>query len=95
MRGNLLGRSRRTRGQPRPSACTKNERAAQFSLGSVVATVWRNDQRYSTVLSKVYQDGDEWKETDRLDSEDLLNAAKCLEEAQRFISGRENNRRTW
>jgi hypothetical protein len=38
----------------------------------------------STVLSKSYKDGDEWK--DRLGTSDLLNAAKLLERAEQFIS---------
>ncbi len=64
----------------------KNQPAAKFRLGYVTATVWKNGDFYSTVLSKSYKDGDEYKDTDQLGSGDLLNAAKCLERAESFIA---------
>lgn len=60
--------------------------AHKVRIGYVTATVWLNDKFYSTVLSKSYKDGDEWKETDQLGSGDLLNAMKCLERAEAYIS---------
>jgi hypothetical protein len=63
-----------------------NKPATQFRLGNISATVWLNGRFYTTVLSKVYKDGDEWKNTDQLSSGDLLNAAKLLQRAEEFIS---------
>jgi hypothetical protein len=63
-----------------------NRPAQQFRLGNISATVWLNGRFYTTVLSKVYKDGDEWKNTDQLSSGDLLNAAKLLQRAEEFIS---------
>lgn len=63
-----------------------NQPAAKFRIGYVTATVWKNDKFYNTVLSKTYMDGDEYKETEQLGTGDLLNAAKCLERAEQFIS---------
>lgn len=63
-----------------------NQPAAKFRLGYVTATVWRNSDFFNVVLAKAYKDGDEWKDTDQLGAGDLLNAAKCLERAEQFIS---------
>jgi hypothetical protein len=63
-----------------------NQPAAKFRLGYVTATVWKNGEFYNTVLSKSYRDGDEWKDTDQLGHGDLLNAARCLQRAEDFIS---------
>ncbi|MCK1573475.1 hypothetical protein [Bradyrhizobium sp. 174] len=86
MRGNLLGNSSRTRKPSARIAQKANEPAAQFRLGSVVATVWRDGQSYSTVLAKTFPERDDHMHTDRLDSDDLMNAAKCLEQAERFVA---------
>jgi hypothetical protein len=86
MRGNLLGNAARTRKPSEPISQKANEPAAQFRIGSVVVTVWRDGQSYSTVLAKTFPEGDDRKQTDRLDSDDLLNAAKCLEQAERFVA---------
>lgn len=59
---------------------------AKFRLGNVTATIWHNDKFYSTVLSKSYKDGDEWKETDQLGSGDLMNAVRVLQRAEEFVS---------
>lgn len=59
---------------------------AKFRLGNVTATIWLNDKFYSTVLSKSYKDGDEWKETDQLGSGDLMNAVRVLQRSEDFIS---------
>ena len=64
-----------------------NQPAAKFRLGYVTATVWKNDDFFNVVLARSYKDGDDWKETDQLNAGDLLNAAKCLERAEAFISG--------
>ena len=45
-----------------------------------------NDKFYTTVLTKTYKDGDEYKDTDQLGSGDLLNAAKVLARAEEWIS---------
>ena len=64
-----------------------NKPAAKFRIGSVTATVWLNDEKfYNVVLSRSYKDSnDEWAETEQLNHGDLLNAAKVLERAERYI----------
>lgn len=64
----------------------KAQPAAKFRLGYVTATVWKNDDFFSTVLSRTYKDGDDYKETDQLNAGDLLNASKVLQRAEQFIS---------
>jgi hypothetical protein len=68
------------------SSLAKNQPAAKFRLGFVTATVWKNGDFFSTVLSKSYKDGEEYKDTDQLASGDLLNAAKVLTRAEDFIA---------
>ncbi len=70
---------------------SSNQPAAKFRVGFVTATVWKNDSEggnsfYSTVLSRSYKDGEDWKQTDSLNQGDLLNGAKVLERAEQFIS---------
>jgi hypothetical protein len=64
----------------------KVQPAAKYRLGYVTATVWKNGEFYSTVLSKSYKDADEWKDTDQLGHGDLMNAVKVLQRAEEFIS---------
>ena len=64
-----------------------NPPAAKFRLGHVTATVWLNNEHYNTVLSKSYKDGEDWKETDQLDSGDLMNAVRVLQRAEEWING--------
>jgi hypothetical protein len=64
-----------------------NPPAAKFRLGYVTATVWLNNEHYNTVLSKSYKDGEDWKETDQLDTGDLMNAVRVLQRAEEWING--------
>lgn len=64
----------------------KNLPAKKFRTGFVTATIWDNDGHYNTVVTRSYKDGDDWKETDQLNSGDLLNAAKVLERAESWIA---------
>lgn len=68
------------------SSLAKTQPAAKFRLGFVTATVWKNGEFFSTVLSKTYKDGDDYKDTDQLASGDLLNAAKVLTRSEEWIA---------
>ncbi len=67
-----------------------NQPAAKFRVGFITATVWENESGdktfFTTVLSRSYKDGDDWKQTDNLYHGDLLNGAKALERAEGFIA---------
>ena len=64
--------------------------AAEFRVaGGVKAVVWRNETehgpRYSTVLQRVYKNGDDWKTTDSLGHADLLAGAFALQQAYAWV----------
>lgn len=63
-----------------------NQPAAKFRLGFVTATVWLNGEHHTTVLSRSYKDGEDWKDTDQLSSGDLMNAVRVLQRAEEYIS---------
>ena len=61
--------------------------SAKFRVGYVTATVWKNGDYFSAVLSKSYKaDDGEWKDTDQLGHGDLANAALVLQRAEAFIA---------
>jgi len=64
-----------------------NRPAQQFRLGFVTVTVWLNVKHYNIVLSKTYRDGDEYKNTDQLNTGDLMNAVRLLQRAEEWING--------
>jgi hypothetical protein len=64
----------------------ENQPAAKFRLGYVTAIVWKNGDFYSTVLSRSYKEGEDWKDTDQLASGDLMNAVRVLQRAEDYIS---------
>jgi hypothetical protein len=69
-----------------------NEPKARFKIGAVEATVWENTSEggktfFTTKITRGYKDAEgKWKNTDNLNSGDLLNAAKVLERAEQLIS---------
>lgn len=67
-------------------AKTSTQPAAKFRLGYVTATIWKNGEYYSTVLSKSYKDGDEWKDTDQLGTGDIMNAMRLLQRSEEWIN---------
>jgi hypothetical protein len=62
-------------------------------IGAVSASIWPNttaDGRtfYSTTLERMYRDGDELKNTDSFNHDDLLNVAKVSERAEAWIAAK-------
>jgi hypothetical protein len=51
--------------------------------------IWKNSGSkgtwYSCTAGRAYKDGEEWKESDRFDFDDLLPLAKLLDEAHSWI----------
>lgn len=63
-----------------------NEPAAKLRDGLLNATVWANQTSegktfYSTTLTRSYKQGEEWKQSDSLNTDDLLPAARLLQRA--------------
>lgn len=77
----------------------KNKPAAEFRINGVKAVVWENETRngtmFNTSLVRVYKDkDDEWQETHSLGRDELLAAAKVLDEAHSFILDEERKQRS-
>ena len=71
---------------PKP---TKEKPAHQIRLGSIKAAIWKNDTengvRYNTTFSRLYKDGDEWKQTESFGRDDLLLLGKVIDLAHSWI----------
>jgi hypothetical protein len=66
-----------------------NKPAMKFKIGNLTATIWSNEQFYTTVLSRAFKVDGEWKQTDQLGHADLLNASALLQKCELFISGQQ------
>lgn len=64
----------------------RNQPVRKFRVGSVTATVWKNDSGFSVTLQKSYKEDDEWKNSQTLFHADVVCAIKALERAERFIA---------
>ena len=78
----------------RMESTEKSRPEAEFRINGVKAVVWKNETRngamFNTSLVRVYKDADDiWQETHSLGRDDLLAAAKVLDEAHSFIMGEE------
>jgi hypothetical protein len=63
--------------------------AHKFRNGALQVTIWRNSGEngswYNVTSSRGYKQGDDWKESDSLNFEDLLAMAKLLDLAHTWI----------
>lgn len=63
--------------------------AHKIRRGVLQVTIWRNSGDkgtwYSVIPSRGYKQGDQWRESDSLNGEDLLPMAKLLELADTWI----------
>ena len=63
--------------------------AHKIRSGALQATIWRNagdkGSWYSVQLSRGYKVDEGWRETDNLGFDDLLSAAKLLDQAHTWI----------
>jgi hypothetical protein len=54
----------------------KDKPAHEVRLGLIKAAVWKNDTengvRYNTTFSRLYKDGEDWKNTSSFSRDDLL-----------------------
>ncbi len=68
----------------------KNQPAHKIrGAGGLTVTIWKNDGDngpfYTVNAARSYKQGDEWKETTSLHSQDLLELAEMLREARAWI----------
>src|SRR5262245_34954943 len=78
---------------PPPAAQTEAPRNSRpvhvVRFGSVKAAVWLNETAngpiHNVTLSRSYKDGEEWRESGSFGADDLLTAAKALNQAHTWI----------
>lgn len=70
-------------------ASSKAKPVHEIRLGAVKAALWKNDTdsgiRFNVTLSRLYKDGDDWKNTDSFGRDDLLLVAKVADLAHTWI----------
>jgi hypothetical protein len=64
--------------------------AHKFRIGALQATIWRNPSDkgnwYSVKLARGYKADEGWREADNLGFDDLLSAAKLLDQSHTWIT---------
>ena len=67
----------------------KQKPAHEIRLGRVKATIWANETengtRHNVTVSRIYKDGDEWKQTTSFGRDDLPLVAKVVDLAHLWI----------
>lgn len=68
---------------------TKQKPAHEIRLGSIKATIWENQTeagvRHNVTVSRIYKDGDQWKQTESFGRNDLPLVAKVADLAHTWI----------
>ena len=68
---------------------SKQKPAHEIRLGRVKATIWANETdngtRHNVSVSRLYKDGDEWKQTASFGRDDLPLVAKVVDLAHLWI----------
>lgn len=67
-----------------------NKPVKEFRHRSLRATIWKNDTdkgvMYNVTLTRMYRDGEKWKDSQSFGFDDLMNLAKLLADAHTYIS---------
>ena len=70
-------------------AKNKQQPAHEIRMGSIKATIWENQttagMRHNVTVSRIYKDGEEWKQTDSFGRDDLQLLAKVVDLAHTWI----------
>jgi hypothetical protein len=68
---------------------TKNRPVHQVRLGRIKAAVWQNETekgvRHNVTFTRLYRDGDQWKDTTSFGRDDLPLVAKVADLAHTWI----------
>ncbi len=67
----------------------------EIRVGRVKAAIWENEvddggKRHNVTFSRLYKDGDEWKDSTSMGRDDLLLVAKIADQAHSWICNRHN-----
>ena len=74
--------------KPKPKEA-KNRPVHEIRFGRIRAAIWRNDTEagtfYNLTISRLYKDGDEWKDSTSFGRDDLPLVAKVCDQAHTWI----------
>jgi hypothetical protein len=75
----------------------KDTPAKEVRLGSIKATIWRNNTsngfRHNGTFSRLYKEGEEWRSNDSFGRDDLLVLAKVADQAHSWICEQPQHKR--
>ncbi|MBU0716960.1 MAG: hypothetical protein KJ749_01820 [Planctomycetes bacterium] len=67
----------------------KQKPAQEIRLGRIKATIWANETqtgtRHNVTISRLYKDGDDWKQSESFGRDDLPLVCKVLDLAHTWI----------
>lgn len=70
-------------------ATTKQQPVHEVRLGAIKAAIWENETsagtRHNVTVSRIYRDGDQWKQTESFGRDDLPLLAKVVDLAHSWI----------
>ena len=73
----------------KPAANGGNRPVHEVRLGRIKAAIWanstENDVRHNVTFSRLYRDGEDWKDSDSFGRDDLLILAKVADMANTWI----------
>lgn len=68
---------------------SKNRPVHEIRLGRIKAAVWENETdngiRHNVTVSRLYKDGDQWKDSTSFGRDDLPLVAKVVDQAHSWI----------
>ena len=68
---------------------TKNRPVHEIRLGRIKAAIWENDTqngtRHNVTVSRLYKEGDTWKDSTSFGRDDLPRVAKVADQAHSWI----------
>ena len=68
---------------------SKQQPAHEIRMGAIKAAVWENQTtngtRHNVTVSRIYKDGEEWKQTESFGRDDLPLLAKVVDLAHTWI----------
>jgi len=72
-----------------PKQAEKQKPVHEIRLGRIKAAIWENETdngtRHNVTISRLYKDGDQWKQTTSFGREDLPLVAKVADLAHTWI----------
>ena len=70
-----------------------NKPVHKIRIGNITASIWANEGQkgtfYNVTINRSYKDGDQWKDTNSLNRDDLLVVAKLSDQAHTWVCEQE------